>query len=647
MNIKEFISNLKVRHKLQVSGILYIILITIVAYFFASSNNLIKQASGEQRELNNLSSNLQHVEMAVKDYVFQKIPITQLQKKINDLIAGLKNDDFTSDLKKIGTQTNEYEKLRIRNVDIENRIDKLTDGSINASNNTIGILSKRLVGKDTRAGVSNMERAVIAGANTNTTANFRIKLLFQKLKQDIGFKNELQLFLNKLIENVTRDAEALKGTEFEEGVIAAKKDNLLTKELVQEFIDNTDILKTIEMNILKDFDIMAENIETLVVKSSDELFSTIKGYFTQMIVVILVISIIGILVNFILGKAVSGSLDQLNLLVKDLAEGEGDLTKRIAVKSKDETGELAGWINLFVEKLQTIIKDVSTNADSLNSSSTELMEISQQMSQGAGQSSEKSNTVAAAAEEMSANMNSVATASEEASTNVSMVASATEEMAVTVKEIAKNSEKARGITNDAVEKATGTTVNINKLGEAADQISKVTEVITEISEQTNLLALNATIEAARAGEAGKGFAVVANEIKELARQTATATQEIKSKIEAIQSSSNQTVDEIKIISEVIKEVDNIVSSIAAAVEEQSVSTQEIAGNVAQASQGIREVNENVNQSSAVSGQIAQDIADVNQTAAMLTNSSSQVNISAEALSELSGKLHQMVSRFKL
>jgi methyl-accepting chemotaxis protein len=641
------IHNLKIKHKLQVTAVLYLILISMVVYFFISSNTLIKRSSGLQHDLNELTGDIRHTEIAVQQYVFQRISRDELSTMFAQLGKRLQDNALKAKLTVIQDSIDRFHQIRSRDFEIETQITELTEGSLTASNGVIKELSQRLVGVDTRAAVSDMERAVIVGANNNTNANFRIKLLFARLKEDLKVKNELIQFLDTLVANVTKDIELLKGTANEAAARQAKKNNLLIKDLVLEFIGNVETLNTLEKTIFENLAAMGQSISDMVRESSNDVFDTIKGYFSTIIGMILVASVIGILANFLLGRSVSGSLDQLNLLVKDLAEGDGDLTKRIQVKHQDETGELAHWINLFVKKLHTVVSEISGNADAINNSSSDLTAISQEMSESTRMASDRSNSVASAAEEMSANMNSVAAASEEASTNVSMVASASEEMAITVKEIAKSSEKARAITNDAVTKATGTTTKINKLGEAADQISKVTEVITEISEQTNLLALNATIEAARAGEAGKGFAVVANEIKELAKQTAAATQEIKAKIEGIQHSSVETVDEIKVILEVISEVDTIVSSIATSVEEQSASTQEIAGNVAQASHGIREVNENVNQSSSVSSQIAEEIAEVNQTAGSLADSGAQVSMSATSLSELAAKLHNTVARFKL
>jgi len=333
--------------------------------------------------------------------------------------------------------------------------------------------------------------------------------------------------------------------------------------------------------------------------------------------------------------------------LKDIAEGEGDLTTRLVISNHDETGELAHWINVFIENLQGIVRDVAENAQGLGSASNELSAVSTQLSQNADEASAKSETVAAAAEEMNVSMTSVAAASEQAAGNVGMVAAASEEMSVTVQDIAANSEKASSMTHDAVDKARVATEKVDLLGGSALEIGKVTEAITEISEQTNLLALNATIEAARAGEAGKGFAVVANEIKALAGQTADATQEIKRQVTGIQGATEETVTEIRAITDVIVAVNDIVATIAAAVEEQAVTTREIAGNVAQAAKGIDEVNGNVAESSMVSGNIAQEIGAVNVTAGEIATSSTMLSSSAEELSRLSESLTTMVAQFKV
>ncbi len=358
------------------------------------------------------------------------------------------------------------------------------------------------------------------------------------------------------------------------------------------------------------------------------------------------IIIAGILI-FLAASAIIRPINKAIEGLKDIAQGEGDLTMRLAVTTKDEVGELAKWFNTFIEKLQQIIGRISDNTRQVHLSISELSGIAASMSQNAEETSGRANNVATAAEEMSANLNNVAAAMEESTINTNMVASAAEEMNATINQIAQNAEQAHSISEQAVHQAANTSEKMAELGQAAQAIGKVTEAITEISEQTNLLALNATIEAARAGEAGKGFAVVANEIKELAKQTAVATQDIKNQIDGVQGTTQSTVTEINQISKIINSVNEIVATISTAVGEQSAATEEIANNIAQASQGLGEVNENVNQSSAVASTITQDIAGVNMAAGGISTSSKQVKTSADTLKKLADELQGIVNTFKI
>lgn len=347
---------------------------------------------------------------------------------------------------------------------------------------------------------------------------------------------------------------------------------------------------------------------------------------------------------------VFGLVGALKIMIgnfRDIAEGEGDLTKRIAINSKDEIAELATWFNTFLDKLQGIMKTISQNTSSLGNEAGNLAEIASNLAKNAQTTSERSNTVATAAEEMSANLNNVAAAMEESTTNTGMVASAAEEMTATINEIARNSAQANEISGKAVKQAEATSERMARLGASADAISKVTETITEISEQTNLLALNATIEAARAGEAGKGFAVVANEIKELAKQTATATLDIKTKIDDVQQTTIGTVRDIEEITTVINNVNAIVATITTAVGEQSKATEEIASNINQAAGGLGEVNENVSQISVVASTITAEIALVNSASGDLSNSSTRVDASSSDLRHLAQELQKAVGSFKI
>jgi len=326
----------------------------------------------------------------------------------------------------------------------------------------------------------------------------------------------------------------------------------------------------------------------------------------------------------------------------------GDLSKDAETEFQsrgDEIGTLARAMQKMTVALRTMIEDIAGGIHTLSSSSAEMMASSTQMSSGSRHASDKAHSVSAAAEEMSSNISSVAEGMEQTTRNLSHVASATEQMTSTIGEIAQNSEKARRITDEASRQAARIIEQINQLGGAAREIGKVTETITAISSQTNLLALNATIEAARAGAAGKGFAVVATEIKTLAQQTATATEDIRGRIAGVQSATAGGIEEIGKISRVIQEVSAIVDSIAAAIEEQSISTKAIARNIAEATAGVTDASTRVSETSLVSKEIAKDIVDVDEAARQMASGSDHVRSSAGELTTFADGLRATVGRF--
>lgn len=390
-----------------------------------------------------------------------------------------------------------------------------------------------------------------------------------------------------------------------------------------------------------------DNIKEYQSLMSEEIGSKVTKSIMTMLIISGILFAITIALCLMIVFGIVGSLKSMIASFKDIAEGEGDLTKRITLSGKDEMGELAGWFNKFLEHLQQIIVSISKTSGSVGDQSQNLSSIAAQLSTNATETSDKSDNVAAAAEEMSSNMNSVASAMEESTTNTAMVASAAEEMTATINEIANNAEQAHKITETAVNQATTTSDRMVELGDAAEAISKVTETITEISEQTNLLALNATIEAARAGEAGKGFAVVANEIKELAKQTAEATLDIKNQIDGVQNTTNATVKDITEITTIINNVNELVATISTAVGEQSAATEEIANNINQAAQGLGEVNENVSQISVVAEGITEDISMVNSASSEISSSSTRVDSSSNELQNMANELQRILAQFKV
>lgn len=348
----------------------------------------------------------------------------------------------------------------------------------------------------------------------------------------------------------------------------------------------------------------------------------------------------------IFGRILVRPIHATMLGLRDIAQGEGDLTRKLPVTSKDEMGQLAHWFNLFLEKLQAIIRRLSGNSVGLNESAQALKALATEFNENAGTAQMRSRSVSASTEELNTNLHSVSAAMEEASTNTNVVASATEQLSASIGEVARNSGIAKTVADQAVGQAAILTDSMNLVETKVEAIGKVTETINDISDQTNLLALNATIEAARAGEAGKGFAVVANEIKELAKQTAVATQDIKRQIEEIQSSTAKTVGVINQVVGVIGGINESVTAITTAVEEQSAATREIAENIAQASSGIAEVTVNVANCSEAAAMIASDISLVDTAISGIFDSSKQGRQVAETLHALAKGQQELVGQFK-
>jgi methyl-accepting chemotaxis protein len=291
----------------------------------------------------------------------------------------------------------------------------------------------------------------------------------------------------------------------------------------------------------------------------------------------------------------------------------------IAITSNDEVGQAVAALNKMKNNLRAMIQEMSGAAGELSSSSENVTSSSQQIGANSEETSAQAGVVSAAAEEVNKNLQTVATGAEE--------------MSATIREIAKNADEASRVAGEAVQSAQATSSSMAKLSDSSIEIGQVIKVITSIAEQTNLLALNATIEAARAGESGKGFAVVAGEVKELAKQTAKATEEISSKIAVMQGATKGAVDAISGISSVIAKISEISVTIASAVEEQSSTTAEMSRNVTEAAKGSEHITQNIT-----------GVAD----AARGTSTNAQQSLkSAKELSGLSKQLEQMVAQFKL
>ena len=326
--------------------------------------------------------------------------------------------------------------------------------------------------------------------------------------------------------------------------------------------------------------------------------------------------LLGLLAAWIV-RSVTRPIDDVVAVSERLAEG--DLAQVIEPGAEDEMGVMRRRLGQALHTMREAVGAISQNARSLASSATHLNDVSERMTAESGETSMQAQMVSSAAEEIRANMETVATASEE--------------LSASVHEIARSAGEAARVGASAVEIADRTNALMSKLGTSSAEIGQVVEVITSIAEQTNLLALNATIEAARAGDAGKGFAVVANEVKELAKETAKATEDIAKKVAAIQEDSRGAVGAIAEIGEIVGRVNEYQTSIAGAVEEQTATTEEIGRTVAEAARG--------------SADIARGISSVARAADGTASGASETQAAASALSQMAVEIERLLARFRI
>ncbi len=457
---------------------------------------------------------------------------------------------------------------------------------------------------------------------------------------------------------------------------------------------------TSKINQLKEIDdyIAVELTHEAEIKKAKALNSTVVLILIMVIILIALVIVSVVSVNNII-------LPLLNTtsILKDIAEGEGDLTKRIKIESKDEVGELANWFNVFMDKLHKLIQDISVKSSGLIQAVVEVDAEAVKIKSQTVEASEKSTNVSAAATQVNASMGNVDTLSNEISNSIkgsfenlltvnnqiktasentdstvadiNMIQCATDEMSKTILEIAQSAESTTMITSNAVDTVHIVKESVEKLSKKASDIDNVINTIIEISEQTKLLALNATIEAARAGEAGKGFAVVAGEVKDLAKQTSEATETIKTSILSIQESAIETSKDIVGIETITSEVNENVSTIASAVEEQSITTNQITQNISQITETLNQlkqeiseatgetqivteamrnsndsiinISHNINETTVATKEISGDINSIADTIVNLQSGASTVSNSIRDVKKINEELDAIVSMFKL
>ncbi|HYM76876.1 MAG TPA: methyl-accepting chemotaxis protein [Candidatus Dormibacteraeota bacterium] len=379
----------------------------------------------------------------------------------------------------------------------------------------------------------------------------------------------------------------------------------------------SDVSTQLRSSLEQEVDDLVGTIDKLQQSALEEHEATESRTVIAVVTLAVVAFVVGLLVATLIVRSISQSLSRMLAVIHEVANRNLTIAD-MEITSDDEIGKAGRALNEMKSSLHEVIQSIAGTAQHVASASEELSSTSQQISANSEETSAQANTVSRAAQQVSQNLQGVSAGGEQ--------------MTATIQSIASNAHEAATIASKAVQTAQAANITIGKLGESSAEIGEVIKVITSIAQQTKLLALNATIEAARAGEAGKGFAVVANEVKELARQTAKATEDISHKIVAIQSDTNGAVEAIGTITAVIHQINDISGTIATAVEEQSATTNEMTRNVAEAAKG--------------SGEITQNISGVAEAAQGTSTSAQESQKAANDLAEMAAQLRTLVDQFR-
>jgi|GEM_PF-5487826 len=533
------------------------------------------------------------------------------QTFIQELEATGQNQINISKLKEIKILASRGYKNIVANRRLLAKIMDLSNSSIEKSDGFIKTVMQKLADPEQEKSVSTLTRMVVIGANVNTNANFTIQVKTLQMKADLSKKDELIAFLDKAIANSKKSSLALKGTPYFHLVLSSDKSNTAIKGFALEFAKNTVESEEIFLEIENKVQGVLNTFEQEDITHLRAAFQEIKQFGLFAALLLVASSIFIFLIGFFVLKLITGPLNETLGILKNIAEGEGDLTLRLKSTSNDEIGELAKWFNLFMESLRETIREIQEMVDWVSTNSAELSASSDQIlntCEGMAEDTENSSSAI--------NQNVV---------SIQLLSSALSSSSTEIQEISEIAEKSELAAAQASEALLQSNKSIQKIEESSTKIGGFVDVITDISNQTNLLSLNAAIEAAKAGEFGKGFSVVADEVRNLAERSNASVSEIKQLIDI--SSSNvregniiierasavlmEVITNTNKMTEPIKQVSDSIQEQEIGVQEMEKATEEILLGSENNASAVVELTETVKESSKVIQNLSQKAENLN------------------------------------
>ncbi len=566
--------NLTVRQRLYLLfGIQLVGFVVLFCFLYSYIIPSIRHLEREDHTNAKLIKDISQTQILVNSYFEGDTPFQIIKKQIVDLLPNAPEDKIKPALQKILRKLEQIEQLDKKRKSLCNKLFQILDQSIKASNDYINQVSYRLEDKEERNNVTDLERMVLRLAVINTQTNNDIKRLFSEAYSDINRISDLYKLIDNAINNAAKAKESLKGSPLEILPAEAVKSDIKAKEIVKEFEISTRKKIELEKQIRNSF----SNIIFKLSTNTASIVSKIGSYVYLVNGLVVVLAIVSALLIYSIIKSMSRAISEFQTKLPKIAEG--DLNYTLAVRNRDEFGEICNLFNRFILKLKDNLREIMKKQ-------SEFISTSQQLADSTNAVTRINMDIIKEIKDISEDSSRIKDEAGKLVSNIEQLKNMIEEVNEKVSDMANEVNTVSGTVNS-------TNSVMERLNSSAQEIGDILKMINEITDQINLLALNATIEAARAGDAGRGFTVVANEIKDLANETTKATDYIKEKISAIQESSKVTFEKIAHVSSIVEEFARSFDSITEISKEQKLSAEDAYANVENTAQHLSKIDTNI------------------------------------------------------